>query len=103
MCASGGVGSGERLASVQKHISTQCHLPFVDWRMMCSHERVPIGAGTFCGRMAMGGIAGGWLSGLGGGVSRIESHSGICLHEPSPLQNHSHRPCAAAGGEPMTT
>jgi hypothetical protein len=102
MCANGGVGSGERLASAQKHISTQCHLPFGDWRMMCSHESVPIGPGTLWGRMAMGGIAGGWLSGLGGGFSLIESQSGICLHDPSPLQNHSHWQCAATGGEPIT-
>src|SRR5438034_4938498 len=71
--------------------------------MMCSHESVPIGPGMRYGRIAIGGIAGGWLSGLGGGFSLIESQSGICLHAPSPVQNHSHLHAAWAGAARNTS
>ena len=90
MFANGADGSIALVASLQKHASSQYHRPLLPLRMMCSQVSAPWGPAILCGRIEVGGIAGGsWSFGFGGGLSYTLSHTGMCLHTPSPLQSHS--------------
>ena len=60
-------------------------------------ESVTIVVTAFMLGLGLGSLAGGWLSGRGGGISNTDSHTGMCLQTPSPLHSHSQVQSAEAG------